>query len=111
MTGPSDVPEDVNDPQVFIDSYEDGTIDAVAWVVDDKNVNTPTKAQEVVERLYPVGDRPEDEPVRYICDGDQAWLKQDAENEEHWNVVDPVQAGVDANGAVLCWVVRVDCLI
>jgi hypothetical protein len=108
MTGESDVPE-VRSPIILIDAWQDGAIEERAWVEVTKDVQTAEGARKMIEDLYPVEDREEEEI--YAASGATEHLKpvgdfsSSALDEVQWEVCEP------GPGAVKFWVVNVVCMV
>jgi hypothetical protein len=108
MTGPTDM---THRPEVLIDEYVDGCVEATAWVEVTSEVPDPETAVKVIEGLYPIEDREEEEI--YHCDGTKTWQKPDPEfKPEFDDGLDPVpwvEAQEGEDNAKWFWVVQVVC--
>jgi hypothetical protein len=108
MTGESDVPE-TRSPIVLIDQWEDGAIEERAWVEVTKDTQSAESALRMIEDLYPVEDRYEEET--YAASGATEHLKAMGDfsssglDEVQWELCEP------GPGAVEFWVVNVVCMV
>ncbi len=69
-------------PVVLVDEWDDGHIENTAWVEvysskSDRGVRTANGAVEVIEKMYPLEDRAEED--FYYCDGERVWMAPDGE--------------------------------
>lgn len=107
MTGPSDI---TPFPVVLIDEWEDGIIEETAWVEAIDSVPDKDTALRVVERLYPLDDRCNDDEERYVCEGSHQWLypeDPDTTDDTTWPICKG-PADMARPGVRKFWVVKVE---
>lgn len=103
MTGASDIGEH---PIVLIDEYEEGFVDAVGWVEVNPECDTPEKAIDRLESMFPLEDRAEEEA--YYADGEQEILHPASYQDWVTGGETPWEVG-KGEGALAFWVVKVVC--
>lgn len=106
MTGQSDI---TPFPIVLIDEFEDGMVDETAWVEAIDSVPDKATAIKVVEGLYPLDDRCNDDEEKYVCTGSQEWLypeNVDYADECPWPKCGP--GDMERPGRRKFWVVNVE---
>ena len=114
MTGPTDI---APEPTVLIDEWQDGCIDETAWVEVKQTTPDAESAVGVIEVLYPLDDRCNDDEEHYVCTGEREFLAPTAETlasmdpwppEGPWEQVEPDSGRVQMREF---WVVRVVCKV